>query len=120
MSIANECLCPGWYQNASAPVKIEEQHQVLSQKDWALYLIEQEVVMAVELDKLPKEERLERLRHSASHIMAEAVLAMFPDAKLAIGPPIATGFSYDFDLPRPLTMDDLQGIEERMRERIVR
>ena len=50
--------------------------------------------------------------------MAEAVLAMFPDAKLAIGPPIDTGFYYDFDLPRPLTMDDLQVIEERMRESI--
>ena len=76
--------------------------------------------MAVSLDKLPKEERLERLRHSASHVMAEAVLAMFPDAKLAIGPPIDTGFYYDFDLPRPLTMDDLQVIEERMRESIAR
>jgi threonyl-tRNA synthetase len=72
--------------------------------------------MAVEPDKLSKEERLERLRHSASHVMAEAVLAMFPDAKLAIGPPIDTGFYYDFDLPRPLTMDDLQVIEQRMRE----
>jgi threonyl-tRNA synthetase len=76
--------------------------------------------MAVDLSKLPKEERLERLRHSASHVMAEAVLAMFPDAKLAIGPPIDTGFYYDFDLPRPLTMDDLQVIEERMRESIAR
>jgi threonyl-tRNA synthetase len=76
--------------------------------------------MAVDMDKLPKEERLERLRHSASHVMAEAVLAMFPDAKLAIGPPIDTGFYYDFDLPRPLTMDDLQVIEERMRESIAR
>jgi threonyl-tRNA synthetase len=76
--------------------------------------------MAVDLSKLPKEERLERLRHSASHVMAEAVLTMFPDAKLAIGPPIDTGFYYDFDLPRPLTMDDLQVIEERMRESIAR
>jgi threonyl-tRNA synthetase len=74
--------------------------------------------MAVDLSKLPKEERLERLRHSASHVMAEAVLSMFPDAKLAIGPPIDTGFYYDFDLPRALTMDDLQVIEERMRESI--
>jgi threonyl-tRNA synthetase len=76
--------------------------------------------MAVDMDKLPKEDRLERLRHSASHVMAEAVLAMFPDAKLAIGPPIDTGFYYDFDLPRPLTMDDLHVIEERMRESIAR
>jgi threonyl-tRNA synthetase len=74
--------------------------------------------MAADLSKLPKEERLERLRHSASHVMAEAVLSMFPDAKLAIGPPIDTGFYYDFDLPRALTMNDLQVIEERMRESI--
>ena len=76
--------------------------------------------MAADLDRLRKEERLERLRHSASLVMAEAVLAMFPDAKLAIGPPIDTGLYYDFDLPRPLTMEDLQVIEERMRESIAR
>ncbi|UCH87780.1 MAG: threonine--tRNA ligase [Dehalococcoidia bacterium] len=70
------------------------------------------------MEKLPKEERLERLRHSASHIMAEAVLSLFPDAKLGIGPPIDTGFYYDFDLPRSLTLDDLQVIEERMRQSI--
>jgi threonyl-tRNA synthetase len=70
------------------------------------------------MEKLPKEERLERLRHSASHIMAEAVLSIFPDAKLGIGPPIDTGFYYDFDLPRSLTLDDLKVIEERMRQSI--
>jgi len=70
------------------------------------------------LAELSKEERLERLRHSASHIMAEAVLGLFPDAKLGIGPPIDTGFYYDFDLPRSLTLDDLQVIEERMRQSI--
>jgi len=74
--------------------------------------------MAIDLEKLPKDERLERLRHSASHVMAEAVLSLFPDAKLGIGPPIDTGFYYDFDLPRPLTLDDLQVIEERMRQSI--
>jgi threonyl-tRNA synthetase len=71
--------------------------------------------MSINLNDLSKEERLERLRHSASHIMAEAVLSVFPEAKLGIGPPIDTGFYYDFDLPRPLTPDDLQTIEERMR-----
>ena len=74
--------------------------------------------MSVDMEKLPKDERLERLRHSASHIMAEAVLSLFPDAKLGIGPPIDTGFYYDFDLPRSLTLDDLQVIEERMRQSI--
>jgi threonyl-tRNA synthetase len=74
--------------------------------------------VSVDMEKLPKEERLERLRHSASHIMAEAVLSIFPDAKLGIGPPIDSGFYYDFDLPRSLTLDDLAVIEERMRQSI--
>ena len=56
-----------------------------------------------------------RMRHSAAHMMAEAVLALFPEAKLGIGPPIEDGFYYDFLLPRPLTPDDLPEIEERMR-----
>lgn len=62
------------------------------------------------------EENLEALRHSTSHIMAEAVLHLFPGAKFAIGPPIEDGFYYDFDLPRPLTPEDLEVIEARMRE----
>jgi threonyl-tRNA synthetase len=70
----------------------------------------------VNLAELPKEERLYRMRHSAAHVMAQVVLEMFPDAKIAIGPPIDTGFYYDFDLPRPLTPEDLEGIEARMRE----
>ena len=71
-----------------------------------------------DLGNLPKEERLERMRHSAAHIMAEAVTEMFPEAKLGIGPPIDTGFYYDFDLPRPLSTEDLPVIEEKMRARI--
>ncbi len=55
------------------------------------------------------------LRHSAAHIMAEAVCELFPDAKLAIGPPIDNGFYYDFGLPRALTPDDLAEIEAIMR-----
>ncbi len=61
---------------------------------------------------------LERMRHSAAHVMAEAVLDLFPEAKLGIGPPIEDGFYYDFDLPRTLTPDDLAAIEERMRAHI--
>ncbi len=59
---------------------------------------------------------LARMRHSAAHVMAEAVLSIFPDAKLAIGPAIENGFYYDFDLPRSLTPDDLEAIEKRMTE----
>jgi threonyl-tRNA synthetase len=58
------------------------------------------------------------MRHSAAHIMAEAVLDMFPGAKFAIGPPIEHGFYYDFDLPRPLSTDDLAAIERRMRRTV--
>src|SRR5690242_6385520 len=58
---------------------------------------------------------LQRMRHSAAHIMAEAVMEIFPDAKLAIGPAIEDGFYYDFDLPRSLTPEDLPDIEQRMR-----
>ena len=61
------------------------------------------------------EERLLRQRHSAAHVLAEAVLELFPGAKYAIGPPIEHGFYYDFDLPRPLTPDDLELLEQRMR-----
>ncbi len=59
---------------------------------------------------------LHRLRHSVSHVMAQAVLEKFPEGKVAIGPPIENGFYYDFDLPRSLTPEDLEEIEARMRE----
>jgi threonyl-tRNA synthetase len=58
------------------------------------------------------------MRHSAAHVMAEAVLALFPGARLGIGPAIEDGFYYDFDLPRPLTPDDLVSIATRMAESV--
>ncbi len=61
-------------------------------------------------------EKLEILRHSASHVMAEAVLSIFPDAKFGIGPAIEDGFYYDFNLPRSLSPDDLPVIEAKMEE----
>jgi len=63
-----------------------------------------------------EEKELHKLRHSAAHVMAQAVLDMFPEGKIAIGPAIEDGFYYDFDLPRPLTPEDLEAIEVRMRE----
>jgi threonyl-tRNA synthetase len=63
-----------------------------------------------------KEDQLDKLRHSTSHVMAQAVLEKFPEGKIAIGPPIENGFYYDFDLPRPLTPEDLEEIEARMKE----
>lgn len=62
------------------------------------------------------DENLERMRHSASHVLAHAVLKKFPEAKLGIGPAIENGFYYDFDLPRSLTPEDLAEIEEEMKE----
>ncbi len=56
------------------------------------------------------------LRHSTAHLMAQAVTELFPGAKWAIGPPIENGFYYDFDVDRPFTPEDLEQIEERMRE----
>ncbi len=56
------------------------------------------------------------LRHSTAHVMAGAVLELFPEAKFGFGPPVTDGFYYDFDLPRPLQPDDLAKIEERMRD----
>ncbi len=56
------------------------------------------------------------LRHSVAHVLAQAVTDLFPDAKFAIGPPIADGFYYDFDVAEPFTPEDLERIEERMRE----
>jgi threonyl-tRNA synthetase len=61
---------------------------------------------------------IDAMRHSAAHVMAESVLDLFPGAKLGIGPAIDNGFYYDFELPRPLTPDDLAAIESRMVETV--
>jgi threonyl-tRNA synthetase len=62
------------------------------------------------------EDHLAAMRHSAAHMLAAAMLEVFPDAKLGIGPAIRDGFYYDFDLPRPLTPGNLEQIEAKMRE----
>jgi threonyl-tRNA synthetase len=66
--------------------------------------------------KADDSDKLETMRHSASHVLAEAVLSIFPDAKFGIGPATQDGFYYDFELPRPLTTEDLPAIEVRMKE----
>lgn len=60
--------------------------------------------------------RIEKVRHSAAHVMAQAVQELFPEAKFGIGPAIEDGFYYDFELPRALVPEDLSKIEARMRE----
>ncbi|MFA0889293.1 MAG: threonine--tRNA ligase [Synergistales bacterium] len=62
------------------------------------------------------EEGLHILRHSASHLMAQAVLHLYPGTKVAIGPSIKDGFYYDFELPVSISEEDLAGIEEEMRK----
>ena len=59
-----------------------------------------------------------RMRHSAAHVMADAVLQLFPEAKVGIGPPTADGFYYDFEVERPFTPEDLERIETLMRDTI--
>ncbi len=61
-------------------------------------------------------EALQVYRHSTAHLLAAAVLELFPETKLGIGPPIDTGFYYDFDRPTPFTPEDLEKIEKRMWE----
>ncbi len=60
--------------------------------------------------------QLYRIRHSLAHIMAQAVLERFPEAHIAIGPPIEDGFYYDFELPEAITDEDLKAIEVRMKK----
>ena len=63
-----------------------------------------------------EDSQLYRIRHSTAHVMAQAVLEFYPEAKYTIGPPVENGFYYDFDLPRPLVQEDLAKIEKRMRQ----
>jgi threonyl-tRNA synthetase len=69
-------------------------------------------VVSIITEKSP--EALEIIRHSTSHLLAQAVKQLFPTAKVTIGPAIDTGFYYDFDIDHPFTPDDLQKIEEKM------
>ena len=70
--------------------------------------------MSEQSEKSAKFEKSEKMRHSASHVMAEAVQSLFPEGQFGIGPTIEDGFYYDFDLPRPLTPEDLPIIEAKM------
>jgi threonyl-tRNA synthetase len=68
------------------------------------------------MNSIEEKDQLYRMRHSCAHVLAQAVLDMFPEAKLAIGPPIENGFYYDFDLPRPLVPEDLPLLEKKMKQ----
>ena len=73
----------------------------------------------VEPIALDSEDGLAIMRHSATHVMAQAVQEIRPDAKLGVGPVIKDGFYYDFDVETPFTPDDLKEIEKRM-QRIIK
>lgn len=75
-----------------------------------------EVRMSQQVQEKYEDSYLYKIRHSAAHIMAQAVVEMIPEAKYTIGPPVENGFYYDFDLPRNLMPEDLEKIEKRMRQ----
>src|SRR6266540_6766328 len=73
--------------------------------------------MSQQMQEKYEESQLYKIRHSAAHIMAQAVVEMFPEAKYTIGPPIENGFYYDFDLPRNLTPEELEKLAKEMEEK---
>lgn len=78
--------------------------------------VRKEAKMSQVIQEKYEESNLYKIRHSAAHVMAQAVMEMFPDGKITIGPPVENGFYYDFDLPRNLTPEDLEQVEKRMRQ----
>ena len=70
------------------------------------------------LDDRAKMTELERIRHSAAHVMATAILRLWPDAQFAAGPPVETGFYYDVDLKHRISPEDFPKIEEEMKKEI--
>jgi len=74
----------------------------------------------IKMSKINKNNKIENIRHSLAHILASAVLQIFPKAKLGIGPTIENGFYYDFLLPRKLNEEDLKQIEKLMQELVLK
>jgi threonyl-tRNA synthetase len=82
-------------------------------RDLAYQVADEDVVEPVEM---ASDDGRYIMRHSAAHVMAQAVQQLFPQAELGIGPPVDNGFYYDFDVPKPFTPEDLKAIEARMRQ----
>src|SRR5207247_10740653 len=80
--------------------------------------IEQDAEVRILTEKDP--ESLEVFRHSSAHVLATAVLELFPETKLGHGPPTESGFFYDFYRPTPFTPEDLEKVEKRMGEVVAR
>src|SRR6201996_6888844 len=70
------------------------------------------------LDDRAKMTDIERLRHSAAHVLATAILRLWPEAQFAAGPPVENGFYYDVDLPHRISPEDFAKIEEEMKKEI--
>ena len=89
-----------------------------SVRDLRLPLEDGERIQILTTRDAQDEDALAVLRHSTAHLLAEAVLRLHPGVKIAIGPPIADGFYYDFEFPEPISESDLEAIEEEMRREI--
>jgi threonyl-tRNA synthetase len=89
-----------------------------STRDLRVPLAEGEKIEILTTRDTADEDALAVLRHSTAHLLAEAVLRLHPGVKIAIGPPIADGFYYDFEFPQPIAESDLEAIEEEMRRQI--
>src|ERR1700742_4313089 len=70
------------------------------------------------LDDRAKMTELERIRHSAAHVLATAILRLWPEAQFAAGPPVDNGFYYDVDLPHRISPEDFEKIEAEMKKEI--
>jgi threonyl-tRNA synthetase len=87
-------------------------------RDLRLPLADGEHIQILTTRDAQDEDALAVLRHSTAHLLAEAVLRLYPGVKIAIGPPIADGFYYDFEFPEPISEADLEAIEDEMRREI--
>ena len=102
--------------------KLAEQAVLLrangSTRDLRLPLADGERIQILTTRDTEDEDALSVLRHSTAHLLAEAVIRLHPGVKIAIGPPIADGFYYDFEFPEPISEADLEAIEEEIRREI--
>jgi threonyl-tRNA synthetase len=89
-----------------------------STRDLRLPLADGESVQFLTTRDTDDPDALAVLRHSAAHLLAEAVMRLHPGVKIAIGPPIADGFYYDFEFPEPISESDLEAIEDEIRREI--
>ncbi len=104
-----EAGLPGKGADAIVVVKDAEGH--LRDLSWV-----PQVEVEVEAVAADTEDGRSVIRHSAAHVLAQAVQQQFPDAKLGIGPPVKDGFYYDFQVEKPFTPEDLQALEKRMKQ----